>query len=185
MQTVWPPCTRSPFNWLATARVWSFSVSLYLLFRAPESAPPCPGSRTISPVQLAACVPEVALFALGIAPASEAKAVRTVRLAARPAATNTDTHNPKALVLDNTIPFFKGHGERGKLRPHLLQQYKYDDSWSVCLYARWRIFGTWDQRVDNGRTTRNGRIGGGLGVVSEGRVSSRTPCHACLSSSTR
>src|SRR5919202_3759196 len=69
----------------ATFRTSSVSFRLYVLFTAPVSLPPCPGSSTISPLQPTSC-----------AATSGAKAIAARRPAMR-AAARIDAHAFKEL----------------------------------------------------------------------------------------
>src|SRR5215203_6931265 len=51
MYTVQPSPSRRALSLFATFRVWFFSLRPYVLFSAPGSVPPWPGSRTTFPEQ--------------------------------------------------------------------------------------------------------------------------------------
>src|ERR671916_705108 len=87
----------------ATFKTSSLSFSLYVLFTAPVSPPPCPGSSTISPLQPISC-----------AAASGAKAIVARRPATRTAA-RIDAHHLKELI--SVIPRSLLKVGRGKEPP--------------------------------------------------------------------
>src|SRR5918998_333847 len=105
MQTSYPSASRRASSLRATSRVCSFSLRPYLEFTAPGSLPPCPASRTTSPLHPASCAP---------APETKAPAARQPAIRS---ATNIDAHTLREPLAVTIHPFRKVF-DAGSLAPN-------------------------------------------------------------------